>query len=105
MGTTRKASVKSTDDRKSPAKPVSLYPMGEEEAVKRLLRVPPPEKGCGMEGERIMSSTAKPVGGHATTKSAPKQAISVGAPMTLTITVTGNKQTYTEIRETKPSLR
>lgn len=29
---------------KSPAKPVSLYPMDEEEALKRLLRVPPPEK-------------------------------------------------------------
>ena len=44
MGTTRKPSLKSTDDRKSPAKPVSLYPMSEEEALKRLLRVPPPGK-------------------------------------------------------------
>ncbi len=30
---------------KTPAKPISLYPMSEEEAVKRLLRVPPPVKG------------------------------------------------------------
>jgi hypothetical protein len=30
---------------KTPAKPVSLYPMDEEEALKRLLRVPPPDKG------------------------------------------------------------
>ncbi len=30
---------------KPPAKPVSLYPMSEEEALQRLLRVPPPEKG------------------------------------------------------------
>lgn len=44
MGKTQKASVKSTDDKKSPAKPVSLYPMSEEEAVRRLLRVPPPGK-------------------------------------------------------------
>ena len=105
MGKARKVGGKSTSDKRSPAKPVSLYPMSEEEAVKRLLRVPPPDKDRGMEGERNMSSSAKPVGGHAMTKSAPNQAVSVGAPMTLTITVTGNKQTYTEIRETKPSLR
>jgi hypothetical protein len=30
---------------KRPAKPISLYPMSEEEALKRLLRVPPPAKG------------------------------------------------------------
>ena len=30
---------------KTPSKPISLYPMSEEEALKRLLRVPPPEKG------------------------------------------------------------
>ncbi len=30
---------------KTPAKPISLYPMSEEEAVRRLLRVPPPDKG------------------------------------------------------------
>lgn len=29
---------------KTPSKPVSLYPMSEEEALKRLLRVPPPGK-------------------------------------------------------------
>ena len=29
---------------KTPAKPISLYPMNEEEALKRLLRVPPPGK-------------------------------------------------------------
>jgi len=105
MSSTRGQRDKSADGKKGTAKPVSLYPMSEEEAVKRLLRVPPPEKGRGMEGERNMSSAAKPVGGQAATKSAPKQAFSVGAPMTLTITVTGNKQTHTEIRETKPSLR
>lgn len=86
---------------KTPAKPVSLYPMSEEEAVRRLLRVPPPEK---MRGERRMSE-AQSVGGQTATNGKPKQAISVGAPMTLTITVSGNKQTCTEIRETKPSLR
>jgi hypothetical protein len=32
-------------DGKTPSKPVSLYPMDEEEALKRLLRVPPPDKG------------------------------------------------------------
>lgn len=36
---------------KTPAKPISLYPMSEEEAVKRLLRVPPPGKdGKGNRG-------------------------------------------------------
>ncbi len=29
---------------KTPSKPISLYPMDEEEAVWRLLRVPPPGK-------------------------------------------------------------
>ncbi len=32
---------------KTPAKPISLYPMSEKEALKRLLRVPPPGKGSG----------------------------------------------------------
>lgn len=32
-------------EHKTPAKPISLYPMDEEEVLKRLLRVPPPEKG------------------------------------------------------------
>lgn len=39
--------------------------------------------------------------GQATTKGKPAQPISFGAPMTLTITVTGNKQTHTDLRETK----
>lgn len=104
MGKARKVGGKSTSDKRSPAKPVSLYPMSEEEALKRLLRVPPPDKGRETEGERNMSK-AQSVGGQTATNGKPKQVISVGAPMTLTITVTGNKQTHTEIRETKPSLR
>lgn len=32
-------------EHKTPSKPVSLYPMDEDEALKRLLRVPPPDKG------------------------------------------------------------
>ncbi len=48
------ASTKATtDDKKgngkTPAKPISLYPMSEEEAVRRLLRVPPPEKDKGRD--------------------------------------------------------
>lgn len=105
MGSTRGQRDKSADGKKGNAKPISLYPMSEEEAVRRLLRVPPPDKGHGMEGERNMSSAAKPVGGQAATKSEPNQAISMGAPMTLTITVTGNKQTHTELRDTKPNAR
>ncbi len=34
----------SSGNGKTPAKPISLYPMSEEEALKRLLRVPPPGK-------------------------------------------------------------
>jgi hypothetical protein len=58
-----------------------------------------------MKGEPNMSSTPKPVAGQSATKSVPQQAASMGAPMTLTITVTGNKQTHTELRETKPNAR
>ena len=92
------------DNGKTPAKPISLYPMSEEEAVRRLLRVPPPDKSRSTEGEWGMSK-AQPASRQTATNGKPKQAISVGAPMTLTITVTGNKQTHTEIRETKSSLR
>jgi hypothetical protein len=37
---------------KTPSKPVSLYPMSEEEALRRLLRVPPPEKDTGTAKSR-----------------------------------------------------
>lgn len=37
---------------KTPAKPISLYPMSEEEAVRRLLRVPPPEREGKSHGAR-----------------------------------------------------
>ncbi len=52
MGKTQKVSVKSTDDKKSPAKPVSLYPMSEEEVVRRLLRAPPPGESDAAKGKR-----------------------------------------------------
>jgi hypothetical protein len=50
QGNTKPTSAKTTTDTKkgngkTPAKPISLYPMSEEEALKRLLRVLPPEKG------------------------------------------------------------
>jgi len=35
---------KHSSNSKTLAKPISLYPMSEEEAMRRLLRVPPPEK-------------------------------------------------------------
>lgn len=50
------ASTKATADDekgsgKTPAKPISLYPMSEEEALKRLLRVPPPGKDGKNRGD------------------------------------------------------
>ena len=47
-GTTKAATTDryngAKDGKKSPSKPVSLYPMSEEEALQRLLRVPPPSE-------------------------------------------------------------
>lgn len=96
MDKARKADIKSTDDRKSPAKPISLYPMSEEEALQRLLRVPPPVK---MRGERNMGSIAQAIGDKVVTNAPANRATSIGASMTITAVAADMKVTSVVVRE------